>query len=58
MPRQFALPPTFPLRLIARDPAAAGRLEVRLDGSFTIFCEEGTLAPVFPDAEIARKAAA
>jgi hypothetical protein len=35
-----------------------GRVDVRPDGSFTIFNEDGALAPLFPDAEIARKAKA
>ena len=35
-----------------------GRVDVRPDGSFTIFNEDGALAPLFPDAEIARKATA
>jgi hypothetical protein len=33
-----------------------GRVDVRPDGSFTIFNEDGASAPLFPDAEIARKA--
>jgi hypothetical protein len=38
--------------------AKVSRVEVRPDGSFTIFSEDGALAPLLPDAEIARKAKA
>jgi hypothetical protein len=62
MPRKAALVCQSTITKVIKGMIKAGvkpgRVDVRPDGSFTIFNEDGALAPLFPDAEIARKAKA
>jgi len=62
MPRKPAIVCQSTITKVIRGALKAGakvsRIEVRPDGSFTIFNGDGALAPLLPDAEIARKATA